>query len=78
MLKRKLVDFLTKTFKMNNENLENKIIEYWHLSKTLFSNRYERLQQIKKWLLANDTELVRHLSNKKLWMYISEITEPYK
>ena len=63
---------------MNNTPLENKIIEYWHLSKTIQLSRYNRLLQVKAWLLQNDFEMISHLSNKKLWLLIEETTAPTK
>lgn len=63
---------------MDKTSLENKITEYWHLSKTIVWSRYDRLQQVKTWLLLNDSELVSHLTHKKLYLLIDETTAPTK
>ncbi len=63
---------------MDKTLLENKITEYWHLAKAIVWSRYDRLQQVKTWLLINDSELVSHLTHKQLYLLIDETTAPTK
>lgn len=56
--------------------LQGKIAELWSISKTALSGmdctRYDRMQYVKKELQERNSELVKGLTNKQLWLTIEE------
>ena len=61
---------------MIKNKLQQKISEYWHLSKTACqypdNGRWHRMQCVKKWLQEYDKELIESLTPKKLWFAIED------
>jgi hypothetical protein len=60
--------------------VKEKVYELWHISRTALATqsttRYDRLQYIKRELIARYPELVKNYTPKRLWLEISEITFP--
>lgn len=63
--------------------LENKIIELWHISRTALSGmstvptRYDRMLYIKKTLSEQHPELITGMFSKHVWFAIEDCTMVY-
>lgn len=55
-------------------NLNNTIIELWHISRTALAtrshSRYDRMQYVKTELQRTYPHLIKDLSSKKIWVMI--------